>query len=99
MLLICYNIHCSDETIQIHSRSYRLAVDTADKEGVIGRSHWDAPEIDGNVYLVGEAGLESGDHLEVFIEDSDAYDLWAVRGRKPVLRTFCPVGLAIRDGN
>ena len=45
-------------------------------EGAIGRSTWDAPEIDGNVYLNGETGLRPGDRARVTVEASDEYDLW-----------------------
>jgi ribosomal protein S12 methylthiotransferase len=56
-----------------------VIVDEVDEEGAIARSHWDAPEIDGNVYLNGEAGLNPGDRLSVIVEAADAYDLWARR--------------------
>ena len=53
-------------------------------EGVAARSHWDAPEIDGNVYLEGNAGLALGDRLEVLVEDADEYNLYArPAGAKP----------------
>ncbi len=48
-------------------------------EGAIARSHWDAPEIDGNVYLQGETGLKPGDRLSVMVEGADEYDLWGRR--------------------
>ena len=35
-----------------------MIVDEVDDEGAIARSAWDAPEIDGNVYLNGETALE-----------------------------------------
>ena len=61
-----------------------VMVDRIDDEGVVARSHWDAPEIDGNVYLDGNAGLALGDRLEVLVEDADEYDLYArPAGAKP----------------
>jgi ribosomal protein S12 methylthiotransferase len=54
-----------------------VIVDEVDDQGAIARSHWDAPEIDGKVYLAGEAGIRPGDRLDVLVEDADAYDLWA----------------------
>jgi ribosomal protein S12 methylthiotransferase len=48
-----------------------------DGDGAIARSAWDAPEIDGSVYLNGEAGLVVGDRARVIVEASDEYDLWA----------------------
>jgi len=54
-----------------------VIVDKVDDEGAIARSHWDAPEIDGNVYLSGETGLKPGDSVLARVEASDEYDLWA----------------------
>lgn len=53
-----------------------MIVDTVDEEGAITRSHWDAPEIDGNVFLEGETGLKPGDRLMVTVEEANEYDLW-----------------------
>jgi ribosomal protein S12 methylthiotransferase len=58
------------ETIQV-------MVDTVGEGGVLARSHWDAPEIDGNVYLNDSTGLQPGARLDVVVESADAYDLWA----------------------
>ncbi|MEX1147782.1 MAG: 30S ribosomal protein S12 methylthiotransferase RimO [Sphingomonadales bacterium] len=49
---------------------------------IIARSHWDAPEIDGNVFIpmdLNEAAPEPGTMLSVTIDEADDYDLWAVR--------------------
>ena len=57
-------------------KTIEVMVDTVDDEGAIARSHWDAPEIDGNVFL--DAGeLEPGDRLMVTVEEASEYDLWA----------------------
>ncbi len=53
-----------------------VIIDEVDEEGSIGRSMWDAPEIDGNVFLNGETSLAPGDIVPVKIEFSDEYDLW-----------------------
>jgi ribosomal protein S12 methylthiotransferase len=58
-------------------RTIEVIVDEVDAEGVVARSHWDAPEIDGNVYLNGETGLAPGDRLSVVVDAADQYDLWA----------------------
>jgi ribosomal protein S12 methylthiotransferase len=58
-------------------KTIEVMVDESDEEGAVARSHWDAPEIDGVVYLEGEARLRPGDLLEVTVEDADEYDLWA----------------------
>ncbi|WP_406857871.1 30S ribosomal protein S12 methylthiotransferase RimO [Alsobacter sp. KACC 23698] len=43
-----------------------------------GRSQWDAPEIDGNVYVASRRPLRSGDIVTVKVERADAYDLHGV---------------------
>jgi ribosomal protein S12 methylthiotransferase len=53
-----------------------VIVDAVDDDGAVARSAWDAPEIDGNVYLDGETRLGVGDHSRVVIEAADEYDLW-----------------------
>ncbi len=53
-----------------------IIIDEVDEEGAIGRSAWDAPEIDGNVFLNGEINLAPGDIVSVTIEHGDEYDLW-----------------------
>jgi ribosomal protein S12 methylthiotransferase len=58
-------------------KTIEVIVDEVDDEGAIARSHWDAPEIDGNVYLNGETELKPGDRVMVRVEVSDDYDLWA----------------------
>ena len=58
-------------------RTIEVIVDEVDGEGAIARSHWDAPEIDGAVYLNGETSLKPGEVLRVKVEQADEYDLWA----------------------
>ena len=53
-----------------------VLVDEVDEEGAIARSHWDAPEIDGCVFLNGETELAPGDMARVTIAHADEYDLW-----------------------
>jgi ribosomal protein S12 methylthiotransferase len=54
-----------------------VLIDEVDEEGAIGRTFADAPEIDGMVYLNGETNLEAGQLVNVNIDHSDEYDLWA----------------------
>ena len=68
-----------------------VMVDESDEAGAIARSHWDAPEIDGNVYLPGEVGLKAGDRLRVLVEAADDYDLFARRIDAEAFRPV-PVG-------
>jgi ribosomal protein S12 methylthiotransferase len=58
-------------------KTIEVLVDRLEEKGAVARSHWDAPEIDGNVYLPGENGCKPGDRLKVRVEEADAYDLWA----------------------
>jgi ribosomal protein S12 methylthiotransferase len=54
-----------------------VLVDEANESGAVGRSKWDAPEIDGSVFLDGAAGLKAGDMVRARVTRADAYDLWA----------------------
>lgn len=56
-----------------------VLIDEVDGEGAIGRSCWDAPEIDGNVFLNGDRALKAGDIVRAKVIDADDYDLWASR--------------------
>jgi ribosomal protein S12 methylthiotransferase len=54
-----------------------VLVDDVDEEGAIARSAWDAPEIDGCVFLNGATHLKIGDKVKVRVGHADEYDLWA----------------------
>ena len=43
-----------------------------------GRSKWDTPEIDGNVYVASRRPLRAGDIVTVKVERADDYDLHGV---------------------
>ncbi len=58
-------------------KTIEVMVDTVDDEGAIARSHWDAPEIDGNVFVEASTPLAPGDRLMVTVEEASEYDLWA----------------------
>jgi ribosomal protein S12 methylthiotransferase len=58
-------------------KTIEVMVDGVDDNGAIARSQWDAPEIDGTVFLDGETGLKAGDRLSVLVEDAGLYDLFA----------------------
>ena len=53
-----------------------VLVDSVEGEWIIGRSHADAPEIDGNVYVKQQPDIQQGDYVDVLIEQADEYDLW-----------------------
>ena len=58
-------------------RSLDVIIDEVDAEGAVGRSHRDAPEIDGSVFLNGAKELAPGDIVRAGIVNSDEYDVWA----------------------
>lgn len=53
-----------------------ILIDSVDGEGAIGRTHADAPEIDGLVHLPGITDLAPGDFVEAEISGADEYDLY-----------------------
>ena len=60
-------------------RTIEVIIDDVDDRGAMGRSHWDAPEIDGRVFLNGDTKLALGDIIEARVKDADDYDRWAIR--------------------
>ena len=58
-------------------REINVLVDEVDAENeeAIARSPWDAPEIDGNVFIPGATHLKPGDMVKVKITDAEEYDL------------------------
>jgi ribosomal protein S12 methylthiotransferase len=60
-------------------REIDVLVDEVDEDGAMGRSKWDAPEIDGSVFLNGETSLKPGDMIRAKVLHADDYDLWAER--------------------
>jgi tRNA A37 methylthiotransferase MiaB len=54
-----------------------VIVDEEDEVGTLARSHADAPEIDGVVYLEGVFDLAPGTRLKVRVDEADEHDLWA----------------------
>jgi len=60
-------------------RDIEVIVDEVDEDGAICRSHADAPEIDGNVFLEDGEGLAPGDIINVHVVEASEYDLHADR--------------------
>ncbi len=54
-----------------------VLIDELTETGAIGRTKYDAPEIDGNVHITTNEQLEKGDMVEVTITNADEYDLFA----------------------
>ena len=57
-------------------RTIDVIIDETDAEGALGRSKWDAPDIDGSVFINGATDLEAGQIVQAKIVHSDEYDLW-----------------------
>ena len=53
-----------------------VIVDDITEDQLICRSMWDAPEIDGQVFVDRVDGIEVGDIVPVLIDTSDEHDLW-----------------------
>jgi ribosomal protein S12 methylthiotransferase len=58
-------------------QSIDVLIDDVDEEGAVGRSVWDAPEIDGGVFIDGAGRLKPGDLIKARIVEAEAYDLIA----------------------
>lgn len=60
-------------------RTIPVMIDEVGPTVSVGRSQWDAPEIDGNVFVrTRSKSIAPGDVVEVAIERADAYDLHGV---------------------
>jgi ribosomal protein S12 methylthiotransferase len=62
---------------QKRGRTIEILVDDIKEDKIIARSHADAPEIDGLVYLPFEKNIQLGDKKMVRVVNSDTYDLFA----------------------
>ncbi len=60
-------------------RTIDVIIDEIDEDGAVGRSIWDAPEIDGSVFLEDANGLSAGMIVSAEVVEADEYDLWADR--------------------
>jgi ribosomal protein S12 methylthiotransferase len=56
-------------------KTIEVIVDEVGEAGATGRSTWDAPEIDGSVFIDG-AGLKAGDIVKARVTRTDDYDVW-----------------------
>ena len=57
-------------------KTLEVLIDEVNENEAIGRSHADAPEIDGQVIIENARNLHPGDQVNVLIETSGDYDLW-----------------------
>ncbi len=54
-----------------------VIIDEVVEEGAVGRTKYDAPEVDGQVFLDNQTHLSPGDIVRVEIEEADEHDIWA----------------------
>jgi len=59
---------------KLKGRVLKVLIDEKNEEQYIGRTEYDAPEVDGNVYVKGK-GLKPGSFYDVRITDTYEYDL------------------------
>jgi ribosomal protein S12 methylthiotransferase len=60
-----------------HRQEIEVLIDEVEEQGSVGRSFFDAPEIDGSVFIDGDHGFKPGDKVRCRIVDADEYDMWA----------------------
>lgn len=59
-------------------KEIEVLIDEIDENGgAVGRCFFDAPEIDGNVFIDSDQDLKPGDKILCRVTDADEYDLWA----------------------
>ena len=58
-------------------KTVEVLIDEVGEDGATGRSVWDAPDIDGSVFIEEAVDLKPGDLVRATIIDADDYDLWA----------------------
>ena len=58
-------------------KEIEVLIDEVDEQGFVGRSFFDAPEIDGIVFVESDRDLKPGDKVMCRVVDADEYDLWA----------------------
>ncbi|MEZ5839087.1 MAG: 30S ribosomal protein S12 methylthiotransferase RimO [Hyphomicrobiales bacterium] len=73
-------------------RTVDVIIDKVEPAGAVGRTRWDAPEIDGIVRLPGETALKVGDIVKARVTGADDYDLVASIGYKPSGGGYRPGG-------
>ncbi|SFB88891.1 SSU ribosomal protein S12P methylthiotransferase [Marinospirillum celere] len=53
-----------------------VLIDEVGDDGAAARTQADAPEIDGQLFLLGETGLQPGQRVQVEVTEADEHDLW-----------------------
>jgi ribosomal protein S12 methylthiotransferase len=58
-------------------KSIEVLIDETDEDGATGRSVWDAPEIDGSVFIEDAGASRPGDLVRATVVETGDYDMWA----------------------
>jgi ribosomal protein S12 methylthiotransferase len=56
--------------------TYKVITDRREGDHFVGRTEFDSPEVDGEVYITGDRQLHTGNFYRVKITGADEYDLW-----------------------
>ena len=56
-----------------------VLIDEVGDDGAAARTRADAPEIDGQLFLLGETDLQPGQRIQVEVTEADEHDLWGKR--------------------
>ncbi|MEG1635761.1 MAG: 30S ribosomal protein S12 methylthiotransferase RimO [Rikenellaceae bacterium] len=62
---------------QLVGREMKVIIDRVDGEYFIGRSQYDSPEVDQEVYVRGEVNMKIGEFYDVKVVSSQCYELYA----------------------
>ena len=57
---------------------YKVLIDSIENDTYIGRTEFDSPEVDNEVYIKKQSGIKVGDFYNVKITSADSYDLTGV---------------------
>ena len=60
-------------------QTFKVIIDREEGEFYVGRTEFDSPEVDGEVYVTAEKELQKGDFVDVKITDAEDYDLFGVQ--------------------
>jgi ribosomal protein S12 methylthiotransferase len=57
-------------------KTIKILIDREEKEYFIGRTEYDSPEVDNEIFLTRDDRIRVGQFYPVLITDADAFDLW-----------------------
>jgi ribosomal protein S12 methylthiotransferase len=57
-------------------KTTRAVIERIEDGNFVGRTEWDAPEIDNEIFIPKKSGVKIGDFVTVKIDDATEYDLY-----------------------